>query len=68
MAQGWQILSSGLSVEPEQRYKEHGVAYLGCTIERTSLMLAGGQMAIASAYNMEIFINLCVDMYRMFAQ
>eukprot|EP00974_Lingulodinium_polyedra_P057097 5492833-Lingulodinium_polyedra.AAC.1 len=61
MAQGWQLLRSGLSTEPEQRYTERGVAYLGCAIERASLTLTGGQMATAITYNMEKCTNSCVD-------
>eukprot|EP00974_Lingulodinium_polyedra_P082491 7987016-Lingulodinium_polyedra.AAC.1 len=64
MAEGWRLLRSGLSIEPEQRYNERGTAYLGCTIERTSLALHGGQMATAITYNMEKFIDSCVDAYK----
>eukprot|EP00974_Lingulodinium_polyedra_P047292 4537125-Lingulodinium_polyedra.AAC.1 len=64
MAQGWRFLGSGFSIEPEQRYTERGVAFLGCTIEQTSLKLIGRQMATDIAYNMEKFINSCVDAYK----
>eukprot|EP00974_Lingulodinium_polyedra_P017112 1660129-Lingulodinium_polyedra.AAC.1 len=46
MPEGWKLLRSGLSIEPEQRYSLEGVAYFGCTVERTTSRLDKGRVAI----------------------
>eukprot|EP00974_Lingulodinium_polyedra_P075843 7346045-Lingulodinium_polyedra.AAC.1 len=61
MFEGWKLLRSGLSFEPEQRYSVQGVAYLGCTVERTTSTLDTGRGATVITYNMEHFISSCVD-------
>eukprot|EP00974_Lingulodinium_polyedra_P017211 1668440-Lingulodinium_polyedra.AAC.1 len=68
LAEGWRLLRSGLSIEPEQRYTADGVTYLGCTIERTEFTLPGGQKGTAITYNMEKFVDSCVEAYRELAQ
>eukprot|EP00974_Lingulodinium_polyedra_P028886 2783320-Lingulodinium_polyedra.AAC.1 len=68
MPEGWKLLRSGVSIEPEQRYSPEGVAYFGCTVERTTSTLDRGRIATVIAYNMERFISSCVDKYCELAQ
>eukprot|EP00974_Lingulodinium_polyedra_P105515 10216320-Lingulodinium_polyedra.AAC.1 len=68
MLEGWKLLRSGLSIEPEQRYSPEGVAYLGCVVERTTSKLDNGRVATVITYNMERFISACVGKYCELAQ
>eukprot|EP00974_Lingulodinium_polyedra_P080686 7818235-Lingulodinium_polyedra.AAC.1 len=68
MPEGWKLLRSGLSIEPEQRYTPEGVTFLGCTVERTTSKLDEGRVATVITYNMERFISSCVDKYCELAQ
>eukprot|EP00974_Lingulodinium_polyedra_P070398 6812274-Lingulodinium_polyedra.AAC.1 len=59
MCEGWKWLRSGLPIEPEQRYSAQRVAYLGCTVERTTSTLDKGRVATVITYIVERFISSC---------
>ena len=61
--QGWALLRKGLSIEAEHRVDEKGVTYLGCRLERGTIKLPNGRLATTMTYNMEDFLDSCVDKY-----
>eukprot|EP00974_Lingulodinium_polyedra_P046969 4504908-Lingulodinium_polyedra.AAC.1 len=63
MLEGWKLLRPGLSIGPEQCSYPQGVAYLGCTVERTTSKLDKGRVATIVTYSMERSISLRVDKY-----
>eukprot|EP00974_Lingulodinium_polyedra_P076612 7415406-Lingulodinium_polyedra.AAC.1 len=60
MPEGWKLLRSGLSIEPEQRYFPQGATHLGCTVERSTSTLGAGRVAAVITYSVEQFISSCV--------
>ena len=63
LASGWVLLRKGLNIETEQRVGAEGVAFLGCRLERRSVRLKSGRLATVQVYNMQPFLETCVQRY-----
>ena len=63
MAKGWALLRKGLNIETEQRVGPEGVSFLGCRLEKRSVRLPSGRLATVWTYNMQPFLQSCVDRY-----
>ena len=60
---GWHLIGQGLSVEDPQAIDAKGATYLGCRQRRTSITLPSGRVATAMTYDMEEFLDTCVQKY-----
>ena len=60
LSKGWEMLRSLLNIEPET---DLGV-YLGCTLKKGENRLKDGARVSTMTYDMESFLEQCVDKYR----
>ena len=60
---GWKLLRQGLHIEPEQRVGDKGAVYLGCRHVVSIIKLPNGQTATTMTYDMEDFLQSCIDKY-----
>ena len=56
-------MRQGLSIEHPLTVDDKGVTYLGCRQKRTTITLPSGQLATAMTYDMEEFLDTCVQKY-----
>jgi hypothetical protein len=56
---GWNLLRQGLTIEPEKNQ----ALFLGCIHEVGTFTLPGGKVATSLTYNMESFMDSCVQKY-----
>ena len=56
---GWNLLWQGLTIEPEKNQ----ALFLGCIQEVGTFKLPGGKLATSLTYNMESFMDSCVQKY-----
>ena len=63
MKRGWELLRQDLDIEPEKVIDSKGAVYLGCRQEVNTIKLPSGRLATAMTYNMEEFLESCVNKY-----
>ena len=63
LKKGWALLRGGILIEPEQPIGPEGRVYLGCRQIVSSVKLPNGGVATVTAYDMEAFLEQCVEKY-----
>ena len=60
---GWNLIKKGLGIDPPQEINEKGATYLGCRQKRETIKLPSGRLATSMTYDMEEFLDSCVQKY-----